>query len=45
MGNGVGREIWEGKGGNEVDDLGVTVRCKGARREQETEEWREKQEG
>lgn len=44
MGNRAGREIWEGKEGNEVDDLGVAVRGKGARREQETEEWREKQE-
>lgn len=36
MGNGAGREIWEGKKGNEVDDLGLR-RGKEARREEETE--------
>lgn len=40
VGNGAGREIWEGKKGNEGDDVGVG-RGKEARREQETGEGRE----
>lgn len=40
VGNGAGREIWEGKKGNEGDDVGVG-RGKEARREQETGERQE----